>query len=278
MFATLILSASLALFSVAPASAAPLNVTTPHVRAVAERIRSSFARGGPEWGIGSYVDNPTALAWYNSDLNAGTSGVDPTAYTCFAGNVNSLPPISQWMSFTASWARQQQYSLGNFDTSTQQTQIHDAIVQVSQESKVDARLILAVIMQESTGNVNVACTAGFNCGLMQAYKGSVSYDSGNSAASILQMVRDGTEGTSQGPGYVQYLDGGSAYAYTNCNLGNPYDAARAYNTGSCSTSGNLHCARYGTASYVNDVANRLIGWNGNGSPQGACGFPAVGCV
>lgn len=41
------------------------------------------------------------------------------------------------------------------------------------------------------------------------------------------MVEDGTEGTSQGPGYVQYLNGGSSYAYTNCNLGNPYDAARA---------------------------------------------------
>lgn len=41
------------------------------------------------------------------------------------------------------------------------------------------------------------------------------------------MIRDGTEGTSQGPGYVQYLNGGSSYAYTNCNLGNPYSAARA---------------------------------------------------
>ena len=62
------------------------------------------------------------------------------------------------------------------------------------------------------------------------------------------MVRDGTEGTSQGPGYVQYLDGGSAYAYTNCNLGNPYDAARAVrlsilvppSEGSCSTCRSSH--------------------------------------
>jgi len=44
---------------------------------------------------------------------------------------------------------------------------------------------------------------------------------------VAQMIRDGTEGTNSGPGYVQYLNGGSSYAYTNCNLGNPYSAARA---------------------------------------------------
>ena len=43
----------------------------------------------------------TALAWYNSNLNAGTAGVAATTYTCYAGNVNSLPPISQWMNYNA---------------------------------------------------------------------------------------------------------------------------------------------------------------------------------
>lgn len=36
---------------------------------------------------------------------------------------------------------------------------------------------------------------------------------------IDQMVSDGTEGTTQGPGYVQYLNGGSSYTYTQCPLG-----------------------------------------------------------
>ncbi|KAF8306418.1 hypothetical protein DL93DRAFT_218093 [Clavulina sp. PMI_390] len=278
MFASVVLSAALALFSVSPAAAAPLNITGADIRAVAENIRSTFARGGPQWGVGSYVDNAAALKWYTSDLTAGTAGVAGTTYTCYAGTVAGMPAHANWMNFNDMWARNKQISLGNFDTAAQITQIHDAIVTVSKESKVDARLILAVIMQESTGNVNVPCTNGYNCGLMQANHGSVSYNSGNSAASILQMVRDGTEGTSQGPGYVQYLDGGSAYAYTNCPLNNPYGAARAYNTGSCATDKGLHCAKYGTPSYVNDIANRLVGWNGNGAPQGKCGFPAVGCT
>lgn len=49
----------------------------------------------------------------------------------------------------------------------------------------------------------------------------------HSKLSKAQMIRDGTEGTADGPGYVQYLNGGSDYTYTNCNLGNPYSAARA---------------------------------------------------
>lgn len=59
---------------------------------------------------------------------------------------------------------------------------------------------------------------------------------------------------------------------------NPYQALRAYNSGECSTGGNLNCAQYGTPSYVNDIANRLIGWDGTNSPQSKCGFPAAGCT
>lgn len=49
------------------------------------------------------------------------------------------------------------------DSGPEQGAIWNAIVTVSQESFVDARLILAVIMQESTGNVRAPCTAGYNC-------------------------------------------------------------------------------------------------------------------
>ena len=38
---------------------------------------------------------------------------------------------------------------------------------------------------------------------MQAYAGSVSFDPNNPQGSITQMVIDGTQGTSQGPGLVQ---------------------------------------------------------------------------
>jgi hypothetical protein len=53
--------------------------------------------------------------------------------------------------------------------------------------------------------VYVECTNNGveNCGLMQAYAGSVSFDPSDPQGSITQMVVDGTQGTSEGPGLVQ---------------------------------------------------------------------------
>ena len=53
--------------------------------------------------------------------------------------------------------------------------IHDAIVTTSQEAKVDARFILAIIMQESKGCVRVPITnyGHDNPGLMQDFEGTV---------------------------------------------------------------------------------------------------------
>jgi hypothetical protein len=67
------------------------------------------------------------------------------------------------------------------------------------------------------------------------------------------MVRDGTEGTREGDGLKQ------CYA----RYGNYYSAFRAYNSGSINA-GDLNDPVGATASYVRDVANRLMGhtWNG----------------
>ena len=96
---------------------------------------------------------------------------------------------------------------------------------------------------------------------MQAAPGSVSYDSSNSQASITHMVQDGTQGTSQGDGYVQLIN----------QYGNVYEAMRAYNSGSVDES-DLDNAYGATASYVSDIANRLQGWNGAGAGGSNCGF------
>jgi hypothetical protein len=61
---------------------------------------------------------------------------------------------------------------------------------------------------------------------MQAFTGSVSYDPNNMVASILQMVRDGTQGTSEGPGYVQWISQNGWTSYAGDTQGNPYQAAR----------------------------------------------------
>lgn len=99
-------------------------------------------------GIGSVVTGD-GLAWYNSDFTSGNSGYDdPTYYWCFRGIKENFPPITNWMDFYDMFNLNQQTSMVDYDSGPEQGAIYDAIVQVSQDAKVDARFILAVIMQE----------------------------------------------------------------------------------------------------------------------------------
>ncbi|KAF7142172.1 hypothetical protein CNMCM5793_008680 [Aspergillus hiratsukae] len=150
--------------------------------------------------------------------------------------------------------------------------IWNSILEVSAAAKVDPRLILAVVMQESSGNVYVGCTNNNvqNCGLMQAYTGSVSFDPSNPQGSITQMIIDGTQGTALGGGLVQWYNYDNVGADTG---GNPYNVLRGYNSGSINFN-DLDDPQGATASYVSDVANRLQGWNGNDAHgyRAACGW------
>ncbi|ERF69676.1 hypothetical protein EPUS_03668 [Endocarpon pusillum Z07020] len=87
--------------------------------------------------------------------------------------------------------------------------IEQAISTVSGETGIDRRVILGMIMQESQGNVCVYTTCSAddvrNAGLMQSHI-EVSFDLNNAEQSILQMVRDGVQGTPFGDGLVQALD------------------------------------------------------------------------
>ena len=114
---------------------------------------------------------------------------------------------------------------------------------------IDPRVILAMIMQESSGNVHVISTNNGvqNNGIMQSHAG-VSYDPADPAGSILQMVKDGVLGTSSGDGLVQ----------TVTKNGGLWEGIRAYNSGSVDKS-NLGNGLGSTASYCTDVANRLTG-------------------
>ncbi|KAL4928112.1 LysM peptidoglycan-binding domain-containing protein [Aspergillus undulatus] len=139
--------------------------------------------------------------------------------------------------------------------------ISDAIQEVSQSSGVDARFILAIVVQESNGCVRAPTTDNgvTNPGLMQSHNGKGSCNNGEVLTpcpkeQIKQMIIDGTVGTSDGDGLKGCLEqagGDDVTAY--------YTAARIYNSGSVAASGNLgqgiatHC-------YSSDVANRLTGW------------------
>lgn len=67
----------------------------------------------------------------------------------FSGKLADYPSIDQWMNFEDMFNLNKDVTMNGSGSSGEQIgEIWNAIVQVSQESKVDARLILAVIIQE----------------------------------------------------------------------------------------------------------------------------------
>ncbi|KAI4111078.1 MAG: hypothetical protein LQ339_000806 [Xanthoria mediterranea] len=171
----------------------------------------------------------------------------------YAGPASAYPNPSQWASYSALWA--QNSRLMKFNSSDAEVElIHRAIETVSASSGVDVRAILVIIVQESGGNVRVGSTNNgvHNPGLMQSHNG-VSFNPADPEGSILQMVRDGTEGTRDGDGLKQLL----------ARYGNYYEAFRGYNSGSVNKS-DLNDPVGATGNYVQKAANRLMGhsWPG----------------
>lgn len=188
-------------------------------------------------------------------------------YRCYGGELSNYPSIEEWISWDALWDinREQILSSNGGDTYIQHY-VQEAILQAERESNVDARLILAILMQESNGKASIDCVRS-KCGIMHASKGS-SFDKEKPRESIVQMVYDGVVGRPRsGPSLATLLSGKPQMK--NLAVGCPYGAARAYNSGSVKE--NLDDAGpKGQESYVNDVANRLLGWHGRGKCYEDC--------
>ncbi|KID82248.1 hypothetical protein MGU_10412 [Metarhizium guizhouense ARSEF 977] len=140
--------------------------------------------------------------------------------------------------------------------------IESAIQELEDETDVDGRFILAVMMQESKGCVRAPTTSNgvTNPGLMQSHNGNGTCADTNPcpASQITHMISDGVAGTSSGDGLQQLLD--QARGVTGQNGTRPfYAAARLYNSGLIDYN-NLDKAMGSTACYVSDIANRLTGW------------------
>lgn len=142
--------------------------------------------------------------------------------------------------------------------------IYDSIQQIATETLVDHRFILAVIMQESGGCVRVP-TSNYgvrNPGLMQDHDGDGTCNSDITnqvqnpcpTDTIMQMIREGSAGTSSGDGLAQCINQSGSSGATAF-----YKAARIYNSGSIDSSGDL-CKGIATHCYASDIANRLTGW------------------
>jgi len=143
--------------------------------------------------------------------------------------------------------------------------LRKAITEVAASIALDARFILAVMMQESKGCTRVPSTFNsvLNPGLMQSHAGQGTCNSNGavtipcSYAMIKLMIRDGSAGTGVTDNFaleplLQKAGGpGKASSY--------YKAARMYNSGSIAVSGLLEEGIGATNSYASDIAQRLTG-------------------
>lgn len=201
-----------------------------------------------------------------------------SAYTLFGGDGTTSagwPSINDWVAtydemFEANKATMSDScAVKGFENNSDEeiNDINNSIKSVSASSGVDARFILAVVMQESTGCVRVGGTNNgvSNPGLMQSHNGKGTCNTGTPlspcpSSEITQMIEDGTTGTADGPGLAQLLEQAvSTYKATDATK--YYIAARMYNSGSLASDGNLGQPVGATACYASDIANRLLGWS-----------------
>ncbi|KAJ5907883.1 hypothetical protein N7495_000565 [Penicillium taxi] len=222
------------------------------------------------------IDHSISLNERATDTYASVFGGD-------GSTTDGWPSISQWIStfdeLFESNKEAMSSSCAQWDVADNSddeiANIKSSITSVAESSGLDARFILAIVMQESNGCVRVHTTDNgvVNPGLMQSHNGEGSCNNDDGVqnpcpeSEILQMIKDGAEGTTEGDGLKQCyasVTGTDAEAY--------YQAARCYNSGSIASDGNLgqggstHC-------YSSDVANRLIGWT---SGTSSCDANTVG--
>lgn len=165
----------------------------------------------------------------------------------YSGPASSFPAMSTWVDFNTTLSAYTPTMLQAGSTSDDVSQIAAAAQSVAASQGIDARVILAMILQESSGNVNVVTTTDQDGegtgGLMQA--------SGcTSSADIATQIQCGTQhfaGNFQSQGGQNTVD-----TY--------YPALREYNSGSVDAS-DLSVATNGAgvASYVSDISQRLQG-------------------
>ncbi|THV49749.1 hypothetical protein BGAL_0181g00220 [Botrytis galanthina] len=237
----------------------------------------------------------TLLAMASVAFAAPTPVAEPTAenlveravaYKMFTGDGSNWPAISAWTTFETMWVKSQsvmtisckQFGGAANNSPAEIANIKSAITSVAASSGVDARFILAIVMQESGGCVRAPSTAGqvFNPGLMQDHNGAHSCNmNGNPispcpAATITGMVKDGTVGT------YGVVGGGDGLQQCLTQSGSPktaqgaYAAARIYNSGTYVKGTDLGAPLWGTSCYASDVANRLLGW---AAPVTPCVLP-----
>lgn len=213
---------------------------------------------------------------------------------CWTGT--SFPPTSAWVSYATLWNISAPLMAYLGDTPQEISAINNAVQWWSYQIKSDpyappssfpqtrvadrlapsdSRFTLAIIMRESSGLTTVACgDGGASCGMMQVQGTGVPVCTAHpcSENTIGYQIACGTAGGCGGAGAnIKYCAG----MYGSGNYG---ALARCYNTGYVYNAADLTRCKYGIPSYVNDIANILLGaqpsaWQ---ALEGKC-FPSNVC-
>lgn len=229
---------TLALAAVAAALPAP--ATSPNPAHVAERaIRDSYVQ---RYGDGSQGAGwPHVKSWGTWD-------------ELWAYNANLMKSTCGWNGYGAE------------NSATEIANIKASIIKYADQTLVDKRLILAVVMQESKGCVRAPTSHNgvTNPGLMQSHNGAGTCAGKNPcpASMIDLMIKDGVVGTAHGDGLRGTLN--KAIARVGSKTAQAYYiAARIYNSGSVDWA-NLNNGLGSTNCYASDISNRVQGWCLNG--------------
>lgn len=213
-----------------------------------------------------------ATSTESSAISSATAGSSPGAdtYKSYTGDGTTSanwPSQNAWVDFESMWSANlriisiscTQFRQDN-NSDEESADLKAAIWSVAASSGIDARFILAIVMQESKGCVRVPTTNGGvrNPGLMQDHDGTGTCNDATVTnpcppSEIEQMIQDGTTGTAAGDGLEQCLAQSEA-----SDVSKYYKAARIYNSGSV-TDDNLSLG-VATHCYASDIANRLTGW------------------
>ncbi|KAH8893454.1 hypothetical protein GQ53DRAFT_860596 [Thozetella sp. PMI_491] len=219
---------------------------------------------------GEWVSIPNLARWDTSNIQDGIGqGTDQYIMRWGSGQVSAgWPARSQWVSFqqmfdynkNLMFSSCSQWNMPN-NSGDEVGQIWNAIQKVAGETGVDHRFILAVVLQESGGCVR-APTSNYgvrNPGLMQDHDGSATCHEGDwylnpcPTATIEQMIREGTAGTSSGDGLANCLNSAASWNTNGGNDSDFYRAARIYNSGSIADGNHLE-AGIATHCYASDIA------------------------
>lgn len=169
------------------------------------------------------------------------------------GGWKNFPAIETWLSFDDMFGKNINSMRAMGSTWDDVGRINVAIRECAKLG-VDERVILAIIMQESHGDVGVRTTISPDgqptAGLMQC-TGCPGFPGQHNLSQdkTTSMVRGGTEHFKK-----DLITEGNKWSGESI-----YPALRRYNSGSVNYN-NLSDGRGATASYVSDIAQRLTGW------------------